>query len=40
MSAKCPVCYQPLPEAISKRQLELRLQNLASSALAAEKKKL
>jgi hypothetical protein len=40
MSSKCPLCRQPLPEAINANELQSRIQKLASPALAAEKKKL
>jgi len=40
MSSKCPLCSQPLPEAINANELQNRIQKLASPALAAEKKKL
>jgi hypothetical protein len=40
MPGRCPLCGQPLPEALSKARLQTRLQSLTSAALASEKKKL
>jgi hypothetical protein len=40
MSSKCPLCSQPLPEAINENELQARIAKLASPALAVEKKKL
>jgi hypothetical protein len=40
MSSRCPLCSQPLPEAIDENELQSRIAKLSSPALAAEKKKL
>jgi hypothetical protein len=40
MPSKCPLCSQPLPEAINENELQDRIQKLASPVLAVEKKKL
>jgi hypothetical protein len=40
MPSKCPLCSQPLPEAINEKELQDRIQKLASPVLAVEKKKL
>lgn len=40
MSGQCPVCGQVLPAAINQNELQVRIQKLASPALAAEKKKM
>jgi hypothetical protein len=36
--AKCPVCQQPLPEAIDTEELQSRLQNITDRAVAQEKR--
>jgi len=40
MPGKCPLCGQPLPEAIDAMELHARIEKLASPALTVEKKKL
>lgn len=40
MPSKCPLCSQPLPEAINANELQDRIQKLASPVLAVERKKL
>lgn len=40
MSSQCPLCSQPLPEAIDQNELQSRIQKLASAALALEKNRL
>ena len=40
MSSQCPLCSQPLPEAIDHDELRARIQKLTSSALALEKNRL
>ena len=40
MLGECPLCRQPLPEAIDEKELQSRIQKLTSPALAQEKKKL
>lgn len=40
MPGQCPLCRQPLPEAINESELQARIQKIASPALAVEKKKL
>jgi hypothetical protein len=40
MPSKCPLCSQPLPEAINASELQDRIQKLASPVLAVERKKL
>ncbi len=40
MPGECPLCRQPLPEAIDEEELQSRIQKLTSPALAEEKKKL
>lgn len=40
MPGQCPVCRQPLPEAIDENELQSRIEKLASPVLAVEKKKL
>jgi hypothetical protein len=40
MPSKCPLCSQPLPEAINENELQERIAKLASPALTAEKKRL
>jgi DNA repair exonuclease SbcCD ATPase subunit len=40
MPGQCPLCGQSLPEAINEKELEARIEKLASPALAIEKKKL
>jgi hypothetical protein len=40
MPRQCPLCSQPLPEAIDQNELQARIEKLASPALAIEKKKL
>src|SRR5579863_1097453 len=37
---RCPVCSQPLPEALTQIQIDSRLHKLASPALAEERKRL
>ncbi len=39
MSGQCPLCGQSLPEAINEKELQSRIEKLASPALAVEKKK-
>jgi len=40
MPNKCPLCSQPLPEAINENELQARIAKLSSPALSAEKKRL
>ena len=40
MSNQCPLCSQPLPEAIDQNELQARIQRLTSPALALEKNRL
>jgi hypothetical protein len=40
MPGQCPICRQPLPEAIDENELQARIEKLASPVLAVEKKKL
>jgi hypothetical protein len=40
MSSQCPLCSQPLPEAIDQNELQSRIQKLTSPALALEKNRL
>jgi len=40
MPGRCPVCGQSLPDAINQNELQVRIQKLATPALAAEKRKL
>jgi len=40
MSAKCPLCGQPLPKGVHQHELDTRLQKLASPVLAEERKKM
>lgn len=40
MSSTCPLCNQPLPEAINENELQARIAKLSSPVLAAEKKRL
>src|SRR5258708_17206503 len=36
--AKCPVCQQPLPEAIDTEELQSRLENITNRAVAEKKR--
>lgn len=40
MPSRCPLCGQPLPNAIKENELQSRIQKLASPALTVERKKL
>src|SRR5947209_17232629 len=40
MPGQCPICRQPLPEAIDGNELQSRIEKLSSPVLAVEKKKL
>ena len=40
MPSQCPLCGQPLPEAINEKELQTRMEKIASPALAVVKKKL
>lgn len=40
MDRRCPVCGQPLPKALDKKQLQQRMDKLAAKASAAERQKL